>query len=117
MNIFFSKQTTAYEMRIIDWSSDVCSSDLAGLGHAVGGVVGEGGGRREPAAELPAGEAAIGLDAVGDHRPLLEIGRASCRDRVCPYVSITVVAGSFNKNKQTSIQMRTIEDKYTRNMT
>src|SRR3546814_2841535 len=27
---FFSKQKTAYEMRISDWSSDVCSSDLAG---------------------------------------------------------------------------------------
>src|SRR3546814_15364273 len=26
---FFFKQNTAYEMRIIDWSSDVCSSDLA----------------------------------------------------------------------------------------
>src|SRR3546814_7600383 len=26
--IFFLKQTTAYEMRISDWSSDVCSSDL-----------------------------------------------------------------------------------------
>src|SRR3546814_19597406 len=26
---FFSKQKTAYEMRISDWSSDVCSSDLA----------------------------------------------------------------------------------------
>src|SRR3546814_18623250 len=25
---FFSKQKTAYEMRISDWSSDVCSSDL-----------------------------------------------------------------------------------------
>src|SRR3546814_8082997 len=28
---FFFKQKTAYEMRISDWSSDVCSSDLAGL--------------------------------------------------------------------------------------
>src|SRR3546814_11445281 len=27
--IFFFKQKTAYEMRISDWSSDVCSSDLA----------------------------------------------------------------------------------------
>src|SRR3546814_6678496 len=27
---FFVKQKTAYEMRISDWSSDVCSSDLAG---------------------------------------------------------------------------------------
>src|SRR3546814_3179492 len=28
---FFFKQKTAYEMRISDWSSDVCSSDLPGL--------------------------------------------------------------------------------------
>src|SRR3546814_10609486 len=27
-NLFFFKQKTAYEMRISDWSSDVCSSDL-----------------------------------------------------------------------------------------
>src|SRR3546814_6347311 len=29
--IFFFKQKTAYEMRISDWSSDVCSSDLVHL--------------------------------------------------------------------------------------
>src|SRR3546814_17295517 len=29
--VFFFKQKTAYEMRISDWSSDVCSSDLRGL--------------------------------------------------------------------------------------
>src|SRR3546814_6899026 len=28
--LFFFKQKTAYEMRISDWSSDVCSSDLCG---------------------------------------------------------------------------------------
>src|SRR3546814_1032165 len=28
---FFFKQKTAYEMRISDWSSDVCSSDLKGI--------------------------------------------------------------------------------------
>src|SRR3546814_9810295 len=28
---FFFKQKTAYEMRISDWSSDVCSSDLLGV--------------------------------------------------------------------------------------
>src|SRR3546814_9539528 len=28
---FFFKQKTAYEMRISDWSSDVCSSDLTGI--------------------------------------------------------------------------------------
>src|SRR3546814_6733098 len=30
---FFFKQKTAYEMRISDWSSDVCSSDLCGTPH------------------------------------------------------------------------------------
>src|SRR3546814_12464274 len=36
---FFFKQKTAYEMRISDWSSDVCSSDLgplAAMGEAAG---------------------------------------------------------------------------------
>src|SRR3546814_8460519 len=35
--VFFFKQKTAYEMRISDWSSDVCSSDLeqADSGHRV----------------------------------------------------------------------------------
>src|SRR3546814_16175296 len=33
---FFFKQKTAYEMRISDWSSDVCSSDLARREPAVG---------------------------------------------------------------------------------
>src|SRR3546814_15109070 len=30
--VFFFKQKTAYEMRISDWSSDVCSSDLEIVG-------------------------------------------------------------------------------------
>src|SRR3546814_5521958 len=30
---FFFKQKTAYEMRISDWSSDVCSSDLVPANH------------------------------------------------------------------------------------
>src|SRR3546814_8847841 len=29
--LFFFKQKTSYEMRISDWSSDVCSSDLRGV--------------------------------------------------------------------------------------
>src|SRR3546814_3071634 len=33
--VFFFKQKTAYEMRISDWSSDVCSSDLTSLGFAL----------------------------------------------------------------------------------
>src|SRR3546814_2862227 len=37
---FFFKQKTAYEMRISDWSSDVCSSDL---GHLPFEQIGDGG--------------------------------------------------------------------------
>src|SRR3546814_3241399 len=29
VDVFFFKQKTAYDMRISDWSSDVCSSDLS----------------------------------------------------------------------------------------
>src|SRR3546814_1650986 len=37
MCFFFFKQKTAYEMRISDWSSDVCSSDLEQHGKTAGG--------------------------------------------------------------------------------
>src|SRR3546814_3538565 len=47
---FFFKQKTAYEKRISDWSSDVCSSDLYDIGntsrnsgYANGGDGGDGG--------------------------------------------------------------------------
>src|SRR3546814_7213821 len=46
---FFFKQKTAYEMRISDWSSDVCSSDLSGdfsygvIAQSIGGGGGNGG--------------------------------------------------------------------------
>src|SRR3546814_18439342 len=36
---FFFKQKTAYEMRISDWSSDVCSSDLGSTGALLIGVI------------------------------------------------------------------------------
>src|SRR3546814_4993322 len=54
--VFFFKQKTAYEMRISDWSSDVCSSDLlvAGGGSAIrGSRVGAG-----PMGEAERGDAA-----------------------------------------------------------
>src|SRR3546814_20548475 len=37
---FFFKQKTAYDLRISDWSSDVCSSDLHGLKDLVRELVG-----------------------------------------------------------------------------
>src|SRR3546814_20690997 len=39
---FFFKQKTAYEMRISDWSSDVCSSDLSKSVRDVAAVLGIG---------------------------------------------------------------------------
>src|SRR3546814_6091452 len=39
MILFFFKQKTAYEMRISDWSSDVCSSDLQILHRLVPGIL------------------------------------------------------------------------------
>src|SRR3546814_8386325 len=51
--VFFFKQKTAYEVRISDWSSDVCSSDLAAWGQSVrstgcGGPHRSSGGRTAP---------------------------------------------------------------------
>src|SRR3546814_4624459 len=58
---FFFKQKTAYEMRISDWSSDVCSSDLHEADH--GGAGHHGLGRR-----IAAGEAQREQGAGDDKR-------------------------------------------------
>src|SRR3546814_16176338 len=55
--VFFFKQKTAYEMRISDWSSDVCSSDLSGI---VGGA-------RQPFENLAG--AAVAIDRAPRPRP------------------------------------------------
>src|SRR3546814_7003612 len=46
-HIFFFKQKTAYEMRISDWSSDVCSSDLYAPAKALRSLL-EGGAEARP---------------------------------------------------------------------
>src|SRR3546814_6646663 len=96
--VFFFKQKTAYEMRISDWSSDVCSSDLGVLSHGlIAGVI-------------DAAMAMLTLAMMIYYSPLLaslavvalaifvvarlatvrrlqrQIGRESCRARVCQYV-------------------------------
>src|SRR3546814_5311643 len=77
---FFFKQKTAYEMRISDWSSDVCSSDLGGPGARNGA----GPEQRQRAGDSP-GDQRRGLPGeLIAHAA--EIGRASCRERVCQYV-------------------------------
>src|SRR3546814_2424326 len=64
MFFFFFKQKTAYEMRISDWSSDVCSSDLDQRAdrRGRGGQIGDRGGRIEGALRRGA-EFALGLGA------------------------------------------------------
>src|SRR3546814_5469067 len=68
---FFFKQKTAYEMRISDWSSDVCSSDLVqmGGGRAAAGQH-EGRQRRQPGIEgVDFGLQPVDLDLVDAQRP------------------------------------------------
>src|SRR3546814_1540157 len=91
---FFFKQKTAYEMRISDWSSDVCSSDLNDIE------------RRRlrvssltmlptfvrsfctliVVALLPSDVAVATPNDSLAARAVIEIGRASCRESVCQYV-------------------------------
>src|SRR3546814_5232623 len=94
---FFFKQKTAYEMRISDWSSDVCSSDLFVYSrnalrdawhtyrHAMGKrevLVCYGMKANSNLAVLNEFKnLGAGFDIVSG-----EIGRASCRERVCQYV-------------------------------
>src|SRR3546814_4871964 len=65
--IFFFKQKTAYEMRISDWSSDVCSSDLPGR-QAVAPSLhgGENGG---DAGHALSARCVLAGRAGGDHQP------------------------------------------------
>src|SRR3546814_10071803 len=57
--VFFFKQKTAYEMRISDWSSDVCSSDLAGCNMQQRGLAAARG--PDQRHQLPRGDIAIEL--------------------------------------------------------
>src|SRR3546814_4688673 len=71
---FFFKQKTAYEMRISDWSSDVCSSDLSptstpGDPGGVGAAGNAGSGRRQRSEERRVGKECV----------------STCRSRWSPY--------------------------------
>src|SRR3546814_7330134 len=90
--VFFFKQKTAYEMRISDWSSDVCSSDLPDRGERVLDVVAPRHRQLDPVERAYIAVAVAHRDietvrtAFGGHVDPAEIGRASCRERVCQYV-------------------------------
>src|SRR3546814_12792085 len=111
-------------MRISDWSSDVCSSDL---------LEEKGRNSEEVWTSITVSQGSVQhldflnddekdvfktafeldqrwlIEHAGDRAPFIcqaqslnvfvQIGRASCRDRVCQYVSISVVAVSLKKKK------------------
>src|SRR3546814_1630517 len=90
---FFFKQKTAYEMRISDWSSDVCSSDLRNQFGSVATTREHdqyGFGHRSNCNQVKRGcryERDRHQSQSGEAEKLtVEIGRASCRERVCQYV-------------------------------
>src|SRR3546814_12317668 len=139
----FFKQKTAYEMRISDWSSDVCSSDLngtdpgtptnpayaggfpnaasgarafavnAGVSYQASGsptldangVLTDAGdlGINDARAVDVAGDASVVVGRYVDGAPRFrnfntpQIGRASCRERVCQYGKTSVVAVSLKQ--------------------
>src|SRR3546814_4867897 len=104
--LFFFKQKTAYEMRISDWSSDVCSSDLISP-NLVRAVLASEDTRfcehsgfdwkamRMALAQNLEGGQTLGASTITMQTAknlflwpsrTYKIGRASCRERVCQYV-------------------------------
>src|SRR3546814_14076501 len=106
-------------MRISDWSSDVCSSDLAVAQQQVAAVILHDllhNCQSKSSAALARRHVGLGQAAAVDFRqaPAVvgdlddagaavgaedQLGRASCRERVCQYVLISVVAVSLKKKK------------------
>src|SRR3546814_5561051 len=106
---FFFEQKTADEMRISDWSADVCSSDLvsfgggmmggmmgSGMGGGMGGMMDggtmDGGMMGEMMDRMMQGMrhdgvwTVNGVSASGHVMEPMQLGRASGRARVCQYV-------------------------------
>src|SRR3546814_11023533 len=113
-------------MRISDWSSDVCSSDLQSLmmplfwkGRLVcwlsatvhegengscepGGMPAAAESKYDDGLKMPPFRVVENLQIRRDIQTFLqnsEIGRARCRERVCEYVCISVVTAELKKKK------------------
>src|SRR3546814_5932210 len=98
--LFFFKQKTAYEMRISDWSSDVCSSDLPAASPPRGAHLGrrgscrrdrgdgQQGGGRALDRPLSAGALALPLCRGLGRSEERRVGKecvSTCRSRWSPY--------------------------------
>src|SRR3546814_6542229 len=92
----FFKQKTAYEMRISDWSSDVCSSDLTAETYKERVPIQDYNSLKPYIDRMIKGEQNIlwpsdvkwfaKSSGTTADRSKFKIGRASCRERVCQYV-------------------------------
>src|SRR3546814_7446098 len=96
----FFKLKTAYELRISDWSSDVCSSDLtipppmeakspgdAAMEWRIRSIIRWNAMAMVVRANRKPGDLGGHIATFGSSATLYdEIGRASCRERVCQYV-------------------------------
>src|SRR3546814_11486765 len=90
MIVFFFKQKTAYEMRISDWSSDVCSSDLAVLPLLSGG------------ASTQAVQPALGCNAM------CSVSKRSCPRSVTANNSVGVRGQRAVKSVQLKVSLRRV---------
>src|SRR3546814_4675152 len=103
---FFFKQKTAYEMRISDWSSDVCSSDLlhalvgdaapASHAHAVGALAHAAKGRVDP-------------DDLGDPAATQCVHASPLRRERRPFRVVLVVGGPVGPVTQQCTLVRSEE--------
>src|SRR3546814_11878655 len=100
-------------MRISDWSSDVCSSDLTNTARSDADLHRVHASFNQVSYPLGSSDVAaddlsffVSLAQIGNglqRRSVLAvgaIGRASCRDRVCQYVSISGVDVSLKKKQK-----------------
>src|SRR3546814_11996884 len=108
-------------MRISDWSSDVCSSDLLAVCCKSASACCSNSSSSWTIAESKLSTRCISTSQMISNlsRSLLrrrrKLGRASCRGRVCQYVSLSVVAVAFkkknNKRQQYKLTHKTTTNK------
>src|SRR3546814_10019274 len=89
--IFFFMQKTAYEVRISDWSSDVCSSDLRRAcepraAAMIDRVIAYQHGTFPRSEDVVAATRRLERGRVAQQAVDAKIGSASGRERVCQYV-------------------------------
>src|SRR3546814_1740750 len=98
---FFFKQKTAYEMRISDWSSDVCSSDLHGR-HGSCRAQYRAGRRSAPAASGHPGRTSCARQPV---MPGMDAGRARSEEHTSELQSLMRISYAvFCLKKKTNKQ-------------